>query len=199
MVERTYRAVDAIAAIRSVNGQFPEYRRTTPDEWSRTVQSAFFGEEPETVFESEKDELMDIVRKMREWLKVNGHDASEHPDFCNTDHEIFWDETLISGEDGYPQRISVSAEPHAYEQQGARGLEHYPKFTFDDGLGMNFTLYFDQTYDLRVDNRGPRRFEIDSLPRDEMTRMEYALLRRSLVEAADAFGISISATKSSAN
>jgi len=192
MIERIYSAEDTIGAIRSMNERLPDYHRTTPADWSRTVQAAAFGKDLELVTEYEYTEIIDKVRKIRAWLKDFGKDAKSHPDYCHTDNQIFW---LEDEPDCATPGYSISVEPRPWDKQLAVNLEPYPKFTVEAPRGdyrIHFNLNFDDSYCLLVANGHLPTFGIDALPRREMTRREYALVSDVISDAVSHFGVDLS-------
>ncbi len=194
MVEQFYSADETVAAIRSIDGRWPAYVRTTPEDWSRKVQVAAFGEEEEPVTDEQYEELIDNVRKIRVWLKDFGNDAGAHADleYRDAGHEIFWLED--EGTDGL-KKYYISVEPKPWDNQLAVNLEPYSKFTVQAPKGdykIHFNLNFDDSYYLLVTNGHLPKFEIDTLPRREMTRCEYALVSGVISDTVSHFGIDLS-------
>lgn len=190
MLERTISAEGVLRELgANLAANLPNYVRTTPEERSREMQAAAFGEKPQRVSESEYTELIENVRAVRAWLIAHGKTASDHPEFKNTpEHKIYWKK---DGSD--PDSPYISIEPRPWDQQSGRNLEPYPKFTFETASPtqkVQFELNFDDTYYLAIELPGnPTRFVSSDLSRREMTKQEYAIVRSTILEATSRYSI----------
>ncbi len=175
----------------NLEANLPKYIRTTPEERSREMQAAAFGEKTEQVSKFEYVELIETVRAIRPWLKENGRTASDHPDFVNTPgHEIYWISDAADLNSPY-----ISFEPRPWEQQSGKNLEAYPKFTVEAivaGNEVQFELNFDDTYYLSIGKSdGTIRFVSSHLSRREMTKQEYVIVKTTISQATAHYTIPI--------
>lgn len=188
MVERVITAGDILTTLGpNLATRLPTYRRSTPEARSREMQEAAFGPEAERVTEEEYSELIDKVRKIRAWLKENGKTAKDHPDYKDSEHEMYW-----IRDDFDPDSPYIIVELKPWEQHTGRNLEHYPKFTIESTspAAIQFELNFDDTYYLSIKPElGTIRFESSDIPRREITKQENAIVQNSIDQAASYFAI----------
>jgi hypothetical protein len=188
MVEARTIGVNLIGQIEpNLRENLPRYKRSTPEERSREMQAAAFGQ-VDHVSEDDYQELIGNVRTIRTWLKEHGKTTDAHPEYRGTEHEIHW---IKDKED--PQSPYISVEPKPWEQQSGRNLEPYPKFTVEDAIAGNkvqFELNFDDTYYLSIGKgNGAIHFVSSHLSRREMTKQEYAIVRITIREATSRYAI----------
>lgn len=189
MVERGLSVEPVIVQIEAnLPWNLPEYKRTTPQERSREMQLAAFGPDAPRVTEEEYQELIEGVREFRTWLEENGKTAQDHPEFADTNHPIFWVRDTFD-----PEPVGISVELKPWDTQSARNREPYPKFSLDTNDGrrcVNFNLNFNNSYDLSIGRDDANvRFEVNGLPRREMTRKEHAIISYFMGMAAKRFRI----------
>ncbi len=167
--------------------RLPDYRRTTPQQRSREMQRAAFGD-VRKVTEDEYEELINTVRDIREWLKENGNLSQDRPDEEGTVIPVY---SLEDSPNLAHYSVRVILAPH--EQSAGRNREPYPKFSFElhgeDGYA-NFDLNFDDTYNLEVRAADARdAFEIVQLNRRNMTKPEHDFVMGCIGKVASHFGI----------
>lgn len=188
MVEARIIGVELIAQIEpNLKANLPKYKRSVPEDRSREMQAAAFGQ-VEHVSGNDYEELIRDVRTVRARLKGHGKTADEHPEYRGTGHKIYW---MKDEQD--PQSPYISVEPRPWKQQSGKNLEPYPKFTVEGtvaGSKVQFELNFDDTYYLSIGNGDSTiRFVSSHLSRREMTKQEYSIVKSTIRGAASRFAI----------
>ncbi len=169
--------------------RLPPYTRTTPQQRSREMQRAAFGE-ARKVTEDEYQELIGTVRKIRAWLQENGVALFNKPDDSGTEIPVY----SCEDSDG-PIRFMVMVILKPHEQSAGMHREPYPKFSLeqhDESKNVCFDLNFNDTYSLSVKVSDlPQQLEIDSLNRRKMTKPEHDFVMETIGEVASHFRIPI--------